>query len=131
MLPTALVVEDNSAIREFIRVKLETTGWRVREATNASAALKEFRRERPQLVTLDLIMPNDEGLDAIHLARLISDEAPDVALLVVTAFGGKNDIKDFMRDHDLELFDKSEDPFLKDLFSRIQILYEELRVQDT
>jgi CheY-like chemotaxis protein len=127
MLTSALVIEDNSVVRKFIRAKLETSGWSVREAENATSALKLFRRQRPQLVTLDLIMPVNDGFDAMHLARLINDEAPDVALLVVSAVGSKQDIKDFMRKHHIELFDKSpDDPSLKSLFSRTDILLHEL-----
>jgi CheY-like chemotaxis protein len=127
MLPTALVVEDDSVVREFIRLKLETRGWKVREAENASAALELFRQQRPHMVTLDLIMPINDGFDAMHLARLINDKAPEVALLVVSAVGSKQDIKDFMRKHDLEVFDKSPaDPSLKKLFSRTEVLFHEL-----
>jgi CheY-like chemotaxis protein len=127
MLPTALVVDDSSVIREFIRIRLETSGWKVREAENATSALRLFRQARPHLVTLDLVMPINDGLDAMHLVRLISDEAPEVALLVVSAFGSKPDIKNFMRKHDVELFDKSpQDPHLKNLFSRADVLLHEL-----
>ena len=120
MLPSALVVEDNSEIREFIRETLETNGWKVREAENASVALKQFRQQRPHLVTLDLIMPINDGFDSLHLARLINDEAPEVALLVVSAVASKQDITDFMDKHAFELFDKS-DPNLKTLFARIDV----------
>jgi DNA-binding response OmpR family regulator len=89
MLPTALVVEVNSEIREFIRETLETSGWKVGEAENAGGALKQFRLYRPHLVTLDLIMPINDGFDSLHLARLINDEAPEVALLVVSAVASK------------------------------------------
>jgi DNA-binding response OmpR family regulator len=127
MLPTALVIEDNSVVREFIRLKLETSGWKVREAGNATAALNLFRQMRPNLVTLDLVMPNNDGFDGLHLARLISDEAPEVALLVVSGFGSKPEVKDFMDQHEVELFDKSpDDPALKNLFSRTDLLFHEL-----
>jgi two-component system, chemotaxis family, chemotaxis protein CheY len=138
MLPTALVIEDNSVVRAFIHTKLETSGWKVHEAENPTAALSIFRQLRPHLVTLDLVMPIDDGLDAIHLAMLIKDESPEVTLLVVSAVGSKlvhwyeritssQDIKDFIRKHDLELFDKSpEDPTLKNVFARTDCLFHEL-----
>jgi len=129
MLPRALVVEDNSEIREFIRETLETSGWNVSEAENARAALNQFRLQRPHLVTLDLIMPINDGLDSLHLARLINDEAPEVALLVVSAVASKQDITDFMHKHGFELFDKS-DPNLKNLFARIDVLFHELSSQN-
>lgn len=141
MVPTVLVIEDNSVVRAFIRVKLETIGWKVFEAENATSALTLFRLLRPHLVTLDLIMPVNDGLDAMHLARLIKGEAPEVALLVVSAVGSKlvhwyegitssQVTKGFMRKHDVELFDKSpEDPTLKNLFSRTDVLFHEVSAQ--
>ena len=129
MLPRALVVEDNSEIREFIRETLETSGWKVSEAGNAGDALKQFQQQRPHLVTLDLIMPINDGFDSLQLARLINDEAPEVALLVVSAVASKQDIADFAHKHGFELFDKS-DPYLKNLFARIAVLLHELRSQN-
>ena len=125
MLLTALVVEDNFEIREFIRETLETSGWQVTEAENAGVALKQFRQQRPHLVTLDLIMPINDGFDSLHLARLIKDEAPEVAVLVVSAVASKQDIADFMDKHGFELFEKA-DPYLKNLFARIDVLFHEL-----
>jgi len=129
MLPRALVVEDNPEIREFIRETLETRGWQVSEAENAGVALRQFRQQRPQLVTLDLIMPINDGFDSLHLARLINDEAPKVVVLVVSAVGSQQDIADFMHKHGIELFDKS-DPHLKDLFARIDVFFHEISSQN-
>ena len=129
MLPRALVVEDNPEIREFIRETLQTSGWQVSEAENAGAALKQFRRQRPHLVTLDLIMPINDGFDSLHLARLIKAEAPEVVLLVVSAIASKQDITDFMHKHGIELIDKS-DPHLKNLFTRIDVSFHELSSQN-
>ena len=128
MLPRVLVVEDNSEIRDFIRQTLETSGWIVSEAESAGVALEQFRQQRPHLVTLDLIMPINDGFDSLHLARLIKDEAPEVALLVVSAVASKQDITEFGHKHGFELFDKS-DPYLKNLFARIDVLFHELSSQ--
>jgi len=101
---------------------------RIRELSPHTLTL--FRQLRPHLVTLDLMMPINDGFDTMHLARLIKDEAPEVALLVVSAVGHKQDIRDFMRKHELELFDKSpDDPTFKNLFLRTAVLFHELSVQ--
>ena len=125
MLLRALVVEDNPEIREFIRETLETRGWQVSEAENASAALNQFRRQRPHLVTLDLIMPINDGFDSLHLARLIKAEVPGVVLLVVSAVASKQDIGDFMHKHGIELIDKS-NPHFQNLFARIDVSFHDL-----
>jgi two-component system, chemotaxis family, chemotaxis protein CheY len=125
--PTALVIDDDIVIRQFIRFTLETAGWTVNEAENAAEGLKKVRELHPQLVTLDLIMPNNTGLDALHLARLINDEAPEITLLILSSAGSNQDVKEFADKHELELFDKAVDTTTHGhFFSRIDNLFREL-----
>jgi CheY-like chemotaxis protein len=127
IVPTALVIDDDPVIREFFRLKLEAKGWSVREANNAALGCTIFQQTRPNLVMLDLVMSNDEGLDSMHLARLIKDDSPDVALLVITGLGSKKDIKNFMREHEIELYGKSpKDPYFQKMFARIDVLWAEV-----
>jgi DNA-binding response OmpR family regulator len=130
MIPTALVVDDDPVIRAFLRLKLEAKGWNVREANNAAVGRAIFQQKRPHLVVLDLIMSNDDGLDAVHLARHIKDKHPEVALLVITGLESTKEIKNFMHKHGIELFGKSsEDPYCQHQFSRIDVLVAEVRAQ--
>jgi two-component system chemotaxis response regulator CheY len=125
--PTALVVDDDIVIRQFIRFTLETGGWKVDEAENAADGLKKVRELHPQLVTLDLIMPNNTGLDALHLARMLNDEAPEITLLILSAAGSNQDVKEFADKHELELFDKATvNTAFGNFFSRIENLFREL-----
>jgi two-component system chemotaxis response regulator CheY len=127
MAPTALVVDDDIVIRQFIRFTLETGGWKVEEAENAAEGLKKLRDLHPQLVTLDLIMPNNTGLDALHLARMINDEAPEITLLILSSAGSNQDVKEFADKHELELFDKATvNTAFGHFFSRIENLFREL-----
>jgi len=125
--PKAVVVDDDIVVRQIICFTLETSGWNVDEAENAWEGLKKIRSLRPQLVTLDLIMPINSGLDALHLARMINDEAPDVTLLILSSVGSNKDIKDFADKHELELFDKATiNTAFGQFFSRIDNLFREL-----
>jgi len=125
--PTALVIDDDIVIRQFIRFTLETAGWKVDEAENAAEGLKKVRELHPQLVTLDLIMPNNTGLDALHLARLINDEAPEITLLILSSAGSNQDVKEFADKYELELFDKANSTTVNGhFFSRIDNLFREL-----
>lgn len=125
--PTALVIDDDIVIRQFIRFTLETAGWKVNEAENAAEGLKKVRELHPQLVTLDLIMPNNTGLDALHLARLLNDEAPEITLLILSSAGSNQDVKEFADKHELELFDKANSTTTQGhFFSRIDNLFREL-----
>ncbi len=82
----ALIVEDNVTVRDIIRARLEEVGCEVvAEAGNAFEGLNLFRRLRPDLVTLDLLMPQISGIDTKTLFRSIRQESPDVAIIMISA----------------------------------------------
>ena len=56
-----LVVDDESDVREFICAVLEDNGATVLEARDGDEALEKARRERPDLITLDITMPGKDG----------------------------------------------------------------------
>jgi CheY-like chemotaxis protein len=126
-IPIALVIDDNSVLRQVIRLKLECKGWMVAEAQDAHEGLEVFRQVRPQLVMLDLIMPINEGLDAIQLAQQIHDEDPGVTVLVVSGIPTQ-DVKDLLVRRGLELFDKpsADNPTFDKLLVRVDTLFREL-----
>jgi DNA-binding response OmpR family regulator len=126
MFLTALIVDDNSVMREFIRTTLETRGWVVRDAADAISALRLFRNQPPQLVMLDLVMPSLDGLDSVDFLTLIRKDTHKVPVLLVSGIGSR-----FIEEHpefcDLEVFDKSsDDPGLKTLFARADAIFREL-----
>jgi DNA-binding response OmpR family regulator len=65
-IQTILVVDDEHRLRQMIRVYLEQEGYRVVEAGNGREALFVARRERPDLVILDLMMPEMGGYDFLR-----------------------------------------------------------------
>lgn len=71
-----LIVEDNELAREAWRLLLQATGHRVSTAGSVSEALHVARSGRPDLVLLDLTLPDGEGLAIIP--ELIVDENPPV-----------------------------------------------------
>jgi DNA-binding response OmpR family regulator len=76
--PTALVVEDDGALRMLVRVNLELEGFDVREAATLDEAEAALRELRPDVVLLDVHLDGHETLDL--LARLRSEGVP-VALV--------------------------------------------------
>lgn len=79
MVQTVLVVDDDVALREMARFYLEREGYRVVEAANGRDALYVARYEKPDLVLLDLMMPEMGGYDFMRLYRKESD-APVIML---------------------------------------------------
>jgi DNA-binding response OmpR family regulator len=61
--PTVLVVDDEAAIAEAVRARLENEGYRVVVAADGPSALDRFREEHPALVVLDLMLPGMDGLE--------------------------------------------------------------------
>ncbi|UJX40929.1 response regulator [Desulfovibrio sp. JY] len=79
-----LTIDDEDMIRETIAVYLENRGFAVFEAANGREGLERFLAERPDLVLVDLRMPEMDGLDV--LAR-IRDVSPDTPTIVVSGTG--------------------------------------------
>ena len=69
-LPThILIVEDEADIRRFVRLTLETEGHTVHEAATLQRGLIEAGTRRPDLVVLDLGLPDGDGVDLIRDLR--------------------------------------------------------------
>jgi CheY-like chemotaxis protein len=79
-----LVVEDDPATREVIRRALERDGWLVREAGNGKEAFDLMEEEAPDLVVLDLMMPEMDGFEFVSRLRR-SDRGQRIPVVVVTA----------------------------------------------
>ena len=67
--PTALLVEDERQIRRFVRTAMETEGWNVVEAETLKQGLVDAGTRKPDLVILDLGLPDGNGIDFIHGLR--------------------------------------------------------------
>ena len=67
-----LVVEDDPAIRRFLRNTLQVNGYRVREVITGREALVALRAELPELVVLDLGLPDMDGMNLIPQIRAFS-----------------------------------------------------------
>ena len=63
--PTALLIEDEPQIRRFVRLALEEEGWHVQEAATMNRGLIEAGTRKPDLVVLDLGLPDGDGIDLI------------------------------------------------------------------
>jgi DNA-binding response OmpR family regulator len=76
-----LVVDDEPHIRTVLRGYLEAAGFAVSEAVDGPAAVDEVRRDPPDLVLLDVMLPGRDGLEVLREVRTFSD----VYVILVTA----------------------------------------------
>ena len=67
--PTVVIIEDEPQIRRFVRSALEAEGWQVHEADTAKKGLTEAGTRKPDLLVLDLGLPDGDGLDVIRDVR--------------------------------------------------------------
>jgi signal transduction histidine kinase/DNA-binding response OmpR family regulator len=82
--PSALVVDDSAVTREMLRRGLEREGWSVVEAENGRVALERVAEHVPQLILLDLMMPEMDGFEVADALRR-NEAWRDVPVLVVTS----------------------------------------------
>jgi CheY-like chemotaxis protein len=71
--PLALIIDDENDVRAILHVALEYKGWEVDEAGNGRDGLCKVRETRPQLILVDLMMPEMTGIE--FFSRLTDDEA--------------------------------------------------------
>jgi two-component system KDP operon response regulator KdpE len=109
-----LVVDDESRMIRFVRMNLELEGFQVAEASNGLEALEKVRDDLPDLVVLDVMMPEMDGFETLERLREIST----VPVIMLTV---KGDEADRIRGLELGADDYVTKPFSpRELASRIR-----------
>ena len=85
--PLVLIVDDDERVREYVRVNLEMEGYTVREAGNAEEGLGVLEEVSPDLVLLDVMMPEVDGWEMLRRVQ----EQHGVGTIPVVMFSGKVD----------------------------------------
>lgn len=106
-----LIVDDDKVIRQTLRTVLEEEGYKVLEADNGASGLQLIKMEHPDLVVLDVILPD---LDGIKICRAVKSD-PQLSktlILMTTSKGSKEDVirglESGADDYVVKPFDKSE-----------------------
>ena len=88
MQKKVLVVDDAFFMRNYIRGILEEAGFEIcGEASSAPEAVKKYKELKPDLVTMDIIMPRIEELDGIGAVAEIIGMSPEAKIVVISAIG--------------------------------------------
>jgi CheY-like chemotaxis protein len=111
---TALVIEDDAGTREMLRRMLQKEGWKVTEAENGRVGLARISEQVPQIILLDLMMPEMDGFEFVSQIRK-SDQWRAIPIIVVTA-------KDLTTEDRLRLNGYVENILQKGAFSREELL---------
>lgn len=76
-----LVVDDNRDMRESLKELLELSGYQVSLAEDGKKGLRRYQEEKPDLVVLDILMPDMDGLETIGA---IQQEQPDAKIIAMS-----------------------------------------------
>lgn len=77
-----LLVEDEDAIRKFVKINLEREGYQVFEAGSGEDGIDLAKKEHPEIVVLDIMLP---GIDGFEVCRILRQEFPDLGIIMLTA----------------------------------------------
>jgi two-component system KDP operon response regulator KdpE len=122
--PPVVLIEDDREIRHWLRVVLEAEGYRLFFAENGEQGLTETAARQPDLVLLDLGLPDLDGVDVIRRIR----EWSKVPILVISARGQEQDKVDAL---DAGADDYVSKPFgTKELLARMRVALRHAAVQD-
>jgi CheY-like chemotaxis protein len=98
---TVLVVDDEPDVRLFLQTALEDAGFNVVTAADGDEALKIIKANRPDFISMDLVMPKRSGVRLMYELKR-DKELSRIPVLIVTAHAntemGKNDLAEIMAD---------------------------------
>src|SRR5438552_1784575 len=131
---TILVADDDASIRSLLKQLLSDEGYSVVEATTGTEVVEKVKDINPDLVIMDVRMPELDGIEALSKLKVSS---PKTSVLIMTAFGSSNNA---IRAMELGAFDYITKPFeldkishtvkrvieYRDLTSEVQVLRDEI-----
>lgn len=125
MAKTVLIVEDESNIRELLRMYLEQEGYVTEMAQNGAEGLRVFKRVHPDLVLLDLMMPIMDGTQMIKELRTFSK----TPVIMLTA---KGEMLDKIAGLELGADDYITKPFeMREVMARVKAVLRRFEDDDT
>jgi len=89
MSKKVLIIDDEADVRTYLATLLKKNGYETVVAENGHQGLEVAKRERPDLVTLDLMMPNQSGTD-FYRNMLRDKDLADTPIIVVSGVAGRH-----------------------------------------
>jgi len=81
-----LVVDDAAFMRSMLRRILEDEGYEVQEAPDGDVAIKKYKESKYDLITMDIVMPNVDGVTAVKEIMRVD---PEARIIMITALAHK------------------------------------------
>jgi two-component system KDP operon response regulator KdpE len=83
-----LIIDDEIQIRRFLKISLEAEGYKIHEAENANSGLIKAASVKPELILLDLGLPDEDGLSVLKKIRGWTD----IPIIIISVRNSENDI---------------------------------------
>ncbi len=113
---TVLLAEDETALAHIVRESLEERGFKVTLCDNGELALKQYEKQKPDILVLDIMMPI---IDGFAVAKQIRKHDTNTPILFLTA---KSQAKDVVAGFEIGANDYLKKPFsMEELIVRIQV----------
>ena len=106
-----LIVDDQAVIRRILRLRFERVRCEVEEAENALEGLKVFSRFHPDLITLDIVMPNEGGLTAMDLLEQVRKTTDETDVIVISSITSSEEQEKFRKQGAIGFISKPFDTF--------------------
>lgn len=91
--PKVLLVEDDVFMIELLGKELKDAGFDIDVADKGSKALEKFKETKPDLILLDILLPDIRGLDVLRQIRAV-DGGNDVKVLVLSNIADKEEVEE-------------------------------------
>ncbi len=83
-MPKILVIDDEESIREMMQMSLRSDGYQVLTAADGPTSLEIVKKESPEIVLLDVRMPDMDGIEVLERAKAYN---PDIEVIMITGHG--------------------------------------------
>ncbi|MGO9614675.1 MAG: response regulator [Dissulfurispiraceae bacterium] len=90
-----MVVDDEKNILKLYEMELQDEGYTIVTANSGKEALEVFERENPDIVTLDILMPD---MDGIQVLRYLKEKKPSLPVIMLTAYDYRDDFSVWVSD---------------------------------
>ena len=86
-----LIIDDNHSILDYLKTVFRKYNFEIKTSTNGYDGLQEVAEFKPDVVFLDLMMPNIDGLQLLQLKKVLKD-IKDIPVIVISANAGRNNV---------------------------------------
>lgn len=92
MAKNILIIEDDEFFRELLRKKLSSKNFNVLEAVDGEKGIEEMKNKKPDLVLLDLLLPNIDGFEVLLKVKA-DPTTSSIPIIIVSNLGQQEDIE--------------------------------------